>query len=45
MMGHPVLDFLVPLVFTVSCGIAFQQLRRHFRDRRTRRITARLIEW
>jgi len=44
MMGHPVLDFLVPLVFAVSCGIAFQQFRRYFRDRRIRRITARLIE-
>ena len=44
MMGYPGLDFLVPLVFAVSCGLAFQQLRRHFRDRRIRRITARLIE-
>jgi hypothetical protein len=45
MMEHPLLDFLVPLFFTVSCGFAFQQLRSHFRDRRIRRITARLIEW
>lgn len=44
MMGYPVMDFLVPLIFGVSCAIAFQQLRSHIRDRRIRRITARLIE-
>ena len=44
MTGLPGLDFVVPLVFAVSCGIAFQQFRRHFRDRRIRRITARLVE-
>jgi len=41
MMGRPVLDFLVPLVFAASCAIAFQRLRSHFR---VRRKTARLIE-
>ena len=44
MMGYSVMDILAPLIFGVSCGLAFQQLRRHFRDRRIRRITARLIE-
>jgi hypothetical protein len=44
MIGHPVMDFLAPLIFGVSCAIAIQQLRSHFRDRRIRRITARLIE-
>ncbi len=45
MTGHPLLDFLVPLLFGVSCGIALQQLRTYLRSRRARRITARLIEW
>ena len=45
MTGYPLVDFLVLLLFGVSCGIAFQQLRTHLRGRRTRRITTRLIEW
>jgi hypothetical protein len=45
MIGHPLLDFVVPLLFGASCGVAFQQFRTHLRDRRIRRITNRLIEW
>ena len=43
MMGNPFLDFVVPLVFGLSCGVALQQFRSILRDRRARRIVERLL--
>lgn len=45
MLGHPVIDLIVPVAVAFACGVVLEQFRVRQQQRRVRRITDRVLDW